>query len=166
MVIKIGEHLREGKLSEFIRTEGCTPGLRVLKVSDLVKGKKIALFAVPGAFTPTCSARHLPGYVKYASEIKSKGIDEIWALSVNDAFVMNAWGETQHATGVLRLLSDGNGDFTRSLGLDADLTHLGMGIRSRRFSAIISDGLVKNLNIEENGEFKVSNAETLLAQLV
>jgi peroxiredoxin len=137
----------------------------VFNVSDLVKGKKIALFAVPGAFTPTCSAKHLPGYVTYASEIKSKGIDEIWALSVNDAFVMNAWGESQHATGILRLLSDGNGDFTKNLGLDIDLTHFGMGIRSRRFSAIINDGLIENLNIEENGEFKVSDAETLLTQL-
>jgi len=166
MIIKIGEYLPEGKLSELIKTEGCTFSPKVFNVSDLVKDKKIALIAVPGAFTPTCSASHLPGYIKQASKFKSKGIDEIWILSVNDVFVMNAWGDSQNATGIVRLLSDGNGDFIKTLGLDTDLTKFGMGVRSKRFSAIIDDGLVKNLNIEVNGEFKVSDAETLLSQLI
>lgn len=167
MTIKIGDRLPEGSLAEFIETatEGCALGPNTFKVSDLVKGKKIAVFAVPGAFTPTCSAKHLPGYVTHAADFKAKGVDEIWAISVNDAFVMGAWGRDQKATGAVRLLADGNADFSKALGLDADFSKFGMGTRSQRYSMLLEDGVVKQLNVEEGGKFEVSNAETLLAQL-
>jgi len=167
MTINIGDRLPEGSLAEFIETEtaGCALGPNTFNVADLVKGKKIAVFAVPGAFTPTCSAKHLPGYIKLAAEFKAKGVDEIWALSVNDAFVMGAWGRDQKATGIVRLLADGSATFTKALGLDADFSKFGMGTRSQRYSMLLEDGVVKQLNIEAPGKFEVSNAETLLAQL-
>jgi glutaredoxin/glutathione-dependent peroxiredoxin len=167
MTIKIGDHLPEGSLAEFIETatEGCALGPNTFKVSDLVKGKKIAVFAVPGAFTPTCSAKHLPGYVKLAAEFKAKGVDEIWAISVNDAFVMGAWGRDQKATGAVRLLADGNADFSKALGLSSDFSKFGMGVRSQRYSMLLENGVVTQLNIEAPGKFEVSNAETLLGQL-
>lgn len=167
MTIKIGERLPEGALAEFIEVEtaGCALGPNTWNVADLVKGKTIALFAVPGAFTPTCSAKHLPGYLKHAAELKVKGVDEIWAVSVNDAFVMGAWGREQQATGIVRLFGDGSATWTKALGLDADFSQFGMGIRSRRYSMLVVDGVVKQLNVEEAGKFEVSNAETLLAQL-
>ncbi|WP_050461518.1 peroxiredoxin [Herbaspirillum autotrophicum] len=167
MTIKVGDRLPEGSLAEFIETEtaGCALGPNTFNVADLVKGKKIAVFAVPGAFTPTCSAKHLPGYIKLADEFKAKGVDEIWALSVNDAFVMGAWGRDQKATGIVRLLADGSATFTKALGLDADFSKFGMGTRSQRYSMLLEDGVVKQLNIEAPGKFEVSNAETLLAQL-
>lgn len=167
MTIKIGDRLPEGTLAEFIETEtaGCALGPNTFNVADLVKGKKIAVFAVPGAFTPTCSAKHLPGYIKLADQFKAKGVDEIWALSVNDAFVMGAWGRDQKATGIVRLLADGSATFTKALGLDADFSKFGMGTRSQRYSMLLEDGVVKQLNIEAAGKFEVSNAETLLAQL-
>jgi peroxiredoxin len=167
MTIKIGDSLPEGQLAEFIETEtaGCSLGPNTFNVSDLVKGKKIALFAVPGAFTPTCSAKHLPGYIQHAAEFKAKGVDEIWAISVNDAFVMGAWGRDQKAGGAVRLLADGNAAFVKALGLDADFSKFGMGTRSQRFSAFIDNGVVKQLNVEPAGAFEVSKAETLLAQI-
>lgn len=167
MTIKIGDTLPEGQLAEFIEneTEGCSLGPNTFNVSDLVKGKKIALFAVPGAFTPTCSAKHLPGYVQHVAEFKAKGVDEIWAISVNDAFVMGAWGRDQKATGSVRLLADGNASFVKALGLEADFSKNGMGIRSQRFSAFIDNGVVKQLNIEEPRTFEVSTAEVLLSQI-
>ena len=167
MTIKVGDRLPEGSLAEFIETvtAGCALGPNTFNVADLVKGKKIAVFAVPGAFTPTCSAKHLPGYIKLADEFKAKGVDEIWALSVNDAFVMGAWGRDQKATGIVRLLADGSATFTKALGLDADFSKFGMGTRSQRYSMLLEDGVVKQLNIEAPGKFEVSNAETLLAQL-
>jgi len=167
MTIKVGDRLPEGSLAEFIETEtaGCALGPNTFNVADLVKGKKIAVFAVPGAFTPTCSAKHLPGYIKLAGEFKAKGVDEIWALSVNDAFVMGAWGRDQKATGIVRLLADGSATFSKALGLDADFSKFGMGTRSQRYSMLLEDGVVKQLNIEAPGKFEVSNAETLLAQL-
>ena len=167
MTINIGDRLPEGSLAEFIETEtaGCALGPNTFNVADLVKDKKIAVFAVPGAFTPTCSAKHLPGYIKLAAEFKAKGVDEIWAVSVNDAFVMGAWGRDQKATGIVRLLADGSATFTKALGLDADFSKFGMGTRSQRYSMLLEDGVVKQLNIEAPGKFEVSNAETLLAQL-
>lgn len=167
MTIKIGDRLPEGTLAEFIEveTEGCSLGPNKFAVADLVKGKKIAVFAVPGAFTPTCSAKHLPGYIQLAAEFKAKGIDEIWAISVNDAFVMGAWGREQKATGIVRLFGDGSATFTKALGLDADFSQFGMGIRSQRYSMLVEDGVVKQLNIEAAGKFEVSDAQTLLAQL-
>ena len=167
MTITIGDRLPESTLAEFIETEtaGCSLGPNTFQVADLVKGKKIAIFAVPGAFTPTCSAKHLPGYIAHAADFKAKGVDEIWAISVNDAFVMGAWGRDQKATGIVRLLADGSANFTKAVGMDADFGVHGMGIRSKRYSMLVEDGVVTQLNIEAPGKFEVSNAETLLAQL-
>ena len=166
MTIKIGDRLPEGTLSEFVETEteGCALGPNTFSVSDLVKGKKIAIFGLPGAFTPTCSAKHVPGYVQHADAFKAKGVDEIWCISVNDAFVMGAWGRDQKSTGVVRMMADGSAAFSKALGLDLDLSGRGMGIRSQRYSMLVEDGVVKQLNIEAPGKFEVSNAETLLAQ--
>jgi glutaredoxin/glutathione-dependent peroxiredoxin len=167
MTVKIGDRLPEGSLSEFIEveSEGCSLGPNNFKVSDLTKGKKIAIFGLPGAYTPTCSAKHVPGYIANADKLKAKGVDEIWCISVNDAFVMGAWGRDQKATGVVRMMADGNAAFSKALGLDADFSKFGMGVRSQRYSMLVEDGVVKQLNVEEPGKFEVSNAETLLGQL-
>ncbi|MFC7516133.1 peroxiredoxin [Herbaspirillum sp. GCM10030257] len=167
MTIKIGDRLPEGSLSEFIEveSEGCSLGPNTFNVSDLVKGKKIAIFGLPGAYTPTCSAKHVPGYIQHAAELKAKGVDEIWCISVNDAFVMGAWGRDQKATGTVRMMADGNAAFSKALGLDADFSKFGMGTRSQRYSMLVEDGVVKQLNVEEPGKFEVSNAETLVGQL-
>ena len=167
MTIKIGDKLPEGTLSEFIEsaTETCAIGPNTFQVADLTKGKTIAIFGLPGAYTPTCSAQHVPGYVKLAADLKAKGVDEIWCISVNDAFVMGAWGRDQKATGIVRMMADGNAAFSKALGLDADFSKFGMGTRSQRYSALVVDGVVKQLNVEAAGKFEVSNAETLLAQL-
>jgi peroxiredoxin len=166
MTIKIGDRLPEGTLAEFIETatEGCTLGPNTFQVADLVRGKTIAIFGLPGAFTPTCSAQHLPGYVKLSDELKAKGVDEIWCISVNDAFVMGAWGRDQKATGIVRMMADGSATFTQALGLEFDLVGKGMGIRSKRYSMLVRDGVVEQLNLEAGG-FDVSSAEKLLAQL-
>ena len=132
--------------------------------ADYFAGKKVALFAVPGAFTPTCSAKHLPGYVEKAAELKAKGVDEIACVSVNDAFVMGAWGKASGSDDVT-MLADGNGDFASALGLDADFSGFGMGKRSQRYSLIVNDGVVEEVNVEGPGEFKVSSAEYMLGQL-
>lgn len=167
MTIKIGDRLPDATLAEFIEveSEGCSLGPNSFKVSDLVKGKKIAIFGLPGAFTPTCSAQHVPGYVENAAALKAKGVDEIWCVSVNDAFVMGAWGRDQKSTGVVRMMADGSAEFTKELGLVLDLTAKGLGIRSQRYSMLVEDGVVKQLNVEAGGKFEVSNAETLLKQL-
>ncbi len=167
MTIKIGDHLPEGKLAEFIdvETEGCALGPNTFNVSDLVKGKTIAIFGLPGAYTPTCSAKHVPGYVEHAEALKAKGVDEIWCVSVNDAFVMGAWGRDQGATGIVRMMADGNADFSKAIGLSADFSQFGMGTRSQRYSMLVQDGVVTRLNVEAPGKFEVSNAETLLGQL-
>ncbi|WP_375397893.1 peroxiredoxin [uncultured Sphingomonas sp.] len=132
---------------------------------DFFSGRKVALVAVPGAFTPTCSARHLPGFVDRADEIKAKGVDEIAFTSVNDAFVMNAWAKASDAAGKVTMLADGNGEFARALGLTMDGSKFGMGERSQRYSMIVNDGIVEEINIEAPGEFKISSAEHLLGQL-
>lgn len=167
MTIKIGDHLPEGALAEYIETatEACAIGPNTFQVADLVKGKKIAVFGLPGAFTPTCSAQHVPGYVKHAAELKAKGVDEIWCISVNDAFVMGAWGREQKSTGIVRMMADGNGAFSKAIGLDADYSKFGMGTRSQRYSMVVDNGVVKQLHIEAPGKFEVSNAETMLAHL-
>ncbi len=167
MTIKIGDTLPEGALAEFIESasESCAIGPNTFNVGDLTKGKKIAIFGLPGAYTPTCSAQHVPGYIKLAADLKAKGVDEIWCISVNDAFVMGAWGRDQKATGTVRMMADGNAAFSKALGLDADFSKHGMGTRSQRYSALIENGVVKQLNVEDGGKFEVSNAETLLAQL-
>ena len=167
MTIKIGDRLPEGTLAEFIETatEGCALGPNTFQATELAKGKKIAIFGLPGAYTPTCSAQHVPGYIANADAIKAKGVDEIWCVSVNDAFVMGAWGREQKATGIVRMMGDGSAEFTRALGLEFDLTKRGMGIRSQRYSMLVEDGVVRQLNVEAPGKFEVSNAETLLGQL-
>jgi len=167
MTIKIGDRLPEGTLSEFIdvETEGCSLGPNTFKVSDLTRGKKIAIFGLPGAYTPTCSAQHVPGYIANADAFKAKGVDEIWCISVNDPFVMGAWGRDQKAVGIVRMMADGSADFTRALGLEFDLTKRGMGIRSQRYSMLVDDGVVKQLNVETSGKLEVSDADTLLKQL-
>ena len=167
MTIKIGDRLPEGTLSEFVETEtaGCSLGPNNFQVADLVKGKKIAIFGLPGAYTPTCSAQHVPGYVQHADEFKAKGVDEIWCISVNDAFVMGAWGREQKAIGIVRMMADGNAAYSKALGLDADFSKFGMGTRSQRYSMLVVDGVVKQLNVEQGGGLKVSGAETLLEQI-
>jgi peroxiredoxin len=166
MTIQIGDRLPEGSLAEFIdtATEGCALGPNTFQVSELTKGKKIVIFGLPGAYTPTCSAQHVPGYVKHAESLKSKGVDEIWCISVNDAFVMGAWGRDQKANGTVRMMADGNAAFSKALGLDADFSKHGMGTRSQRYSMLVDDGVVKALNVETAG-FEVSSAEKMLEQL-
>ena len=165
-MIKVGDTLPNGSLSEFIAVEtaGCAIGPNSFNVSDLVKGKKIAVFGLPGAFTPTCSAKHVPGYVANYDALKAKGVDEIWCVSVNDAFVMGAWAKDQHTEGKVRMFGDGSAAWTKALGHEFDLTAKGMGVRMQRFSMLVVDGVVKTLNLEGPGKFEVSNAETMLAQ--
>ena len=166
MTIKVGDRLPEGTLQEFIEVEGngCSVGPNTFKVEDLVKGKKIAIFALPGAFTPTCSAKHVPGYVQHYDDFKAAGVDEIWCVSVNDAFVMGAWARDQKTAGKVRMLADGSGDFAKATGLTLDLTARGMGLRSNRYSMLVKDGKVASLNVEAPGKFEVSDAQTMLAQ--
>jgi peroxiredoxin len=165
MTIKVGDRLPDGQLQEFIEVEtaGCSIGPNTFNVQDLVKGKKIVIFGLPGAYTPTCSAKHVPGYIRHYDALKSKGVDEIWCLSVNDAFVMGAWGREQGATGKVRMMADGSAEYTKKLGLELDLIARGMGVRCQRFSMLVEDGVVKKLHVEAPGKFEVSDAETMLA---
>ena len=166
-MIRVGDTLPNGSLSEFIAVEtaGCSIGPNTFNVSDMVKGKKIAVFGLPGAFTPTCSAKHVPSYIANYDALKDKGVDEIWCVSVNDAFVMGAWAKDQHAEGKVRMLADGSAAWAKALGLEFDLTAKGMGVRMQRFSMLVVDGVVKTLNLEGPGKFEVSNAETMLTQV-
>ncbi len=167
MTIKVGDALPDGQLSEFIdvETAGCALGPNNFSVAELTRGKKIVVFGLPGAYTPTCSAKHVPGYLQQYDALKAKGVDEIWCLSVNDAFVMGAWGRDQHATGKVRMMADGSADYTKKLGLELDLTARGMGVRCQRFSMLVENGVVKSLNIEGPGKFEVSDAETMVKQV-
>ncbi len=167
MTINIGDRLPEATLTEFVEVEGngCSVGPNAFKVSDLTKGKKIAIFGLPGAFTPTCSAKHVPGYVEHFDALRAKGVDEVWCISVNDAFVMGAWGRDQHAGGKVRMMADGSAEFAKATGLTLDLTARGMGLRSDRYSMLVEDGVVKQLNREAPGKFEVSDAGTMLKQL-
>ncbi len=167
MTIKVGDKLPAGKLSEFIEVEtaGCTLGPNEFKVEDLTRGKKVAIFGLPGAFTPTCSAKHVPSYLANLDALKAKGVDEVICMSVNDAFVMGAWARDQKAVGKIRMMGDGSADYTKALGLELDLTARGMGMRCQRFSMLVDDGVVKTLNIEAPGKFEVSDGETMLKQL-
>jgi glutaredoxin/glutathione-dependent peroxiredoxin len=166
-MIKVGDALPNGTLSEFIavETEGCTLGPNKFEVSELTKGKKIVVFGLPGAFTPTCSAKHVPGYRDHIADFKAKGVDEVWCVSVNDAFVMGAWAKEQNTDGKVRMFGDGSATWTKALGLEMDATAFGMGTRMQRFSMLVVDGVVKTLNIEAAGKFEVSNAETMLTQV-
>ncbi len=165
-MLKVGDKLPAGKLQEFIEVEGngCSLGPNTFDVAQITAGKKIAIFALPGAYTPTCSAKHVPGYVEKAAALKSAGVDEIWCVSVNDAFVMGAWGRDQHTAGKVRMLADGSAHFTTAVGLTLDRVAAGMGIRSQRYSMLVVDGVVKTLNVEAPGKFEVSDADTLLRQ--
>ena len=167
MTIKVGDTMPSGTLNEFIEVEGngCSIGPNTFKVEDLLKGKKIAIFGLPGAYTPTCSAKHVPGYLANYDALTAKGVDEIWCISVNDAFVMGAWGRDQKAGGKVRMMADGSADYVTKLGLTLDLTARGMGVRSDRFSMYVDNGVVKSVNREAPGKFEVSNAETLLKQI-
>jgi glutaredoxin/glutathione-dependent peroxiredoxin len=165
-MIKVGDKLPAGTLKEFIEVEGdgCSLGPNAFEIEKATAGKTIALFALPGAFTPTCSAKHVPGYVEQVEALKAAGVDEIWCVSVNDAFVMGAWGRDQKTAGKVRMMADGSGDFTRATGLTLDLSANGMGQRSQRYSMLVVDGVVKTLNIEAPGKFEVSDAATMLRQ--
>ncbi len=163
-MIKVGDSLPQATLMEFIdlETEGCTLGPNPVDVAKASAGKTIALFALPGAYTPTCSAKHVPGYVANFDKLKAAGVDEIWCVSVNDAFVMGAWGRDQKVNGKVRMLADGSADFTKATGLTLDLTTRGMGLRSNRYSMLVKDGKVTALNVEGPGAFEVSDADTML----
>ncbi len=166
-MLKVGDKLPAGSLQEFIEVEGngCSLGPNTFDIEKATAGKRIAIFALPGAYTPTCSAKHVPGYVEQAHALKSAGVDEIWCLSVNDAFVMGAWGRDQKTTGKVRMMADGSAAFTQATGLTLDLTARGMGLRSNRYSMLVVDGVVKTLNVEAPGKFEVSDAGTLLQQV-
>ena len=160
MAINTGDSLPNGTLREMT-----ADGTSEVSIEGLVRKRRVVLFGLPGAFTPTCSARHVPGYLALADKIKALGVDEIACVSVNDAFVMGAWGQAQHTEGKIRMLADGNADFTRAIGLEENLSGYGMGLRSKRYSMLVDDGVVVTLNIEEPGKFEVSDAETMLYQL-
>lgn len=165
-MLKVGDTLPAGSLQEFIEVEGdgCSLGPNTFDVAKVAAGKTIAVFALPGAYTPTCSAKHVPGYVEQADALKAAGVDEIWCVAVNDAFVMGAWGRDQKTAGKVRMMADGSADFTKAAGLTLDLSARGMGLRSQRYSMLVVDGVVKTLNIEAPGKFEVSDAGTMLAQ--
>jgi peroxiredoxin len=167
MTIKVGDRLPDGQLQEFIEVEtaGCSLGPNTFNVADLVKGKKIVIFGLPGAYTPTCSAKHVPSYLQHYDALKAKGVDEIWCMAVNDAFVMGAWGRDQKAGGKVRMMADGSAEYSKKLGLELDLVARGMGVRCQRFSMLVDDGVVKSLNVEGPGKYEVSDAETMLKQL-
>ena len=165
-MLKVGDKLPAGSLQEFIEVEGngCSLGPNSFDIEKATAGKKIAIFGLPGAYTPTCSAKHVPGYVEQADALRAAGVDEIWCVSVNDAFVMGAWGREQKTAGKVRMMADGSADFTKATGLTLDLSARGMGLRSQRYSMLVVDGVVKTLNVEAPGKFEVSDAGTLLAQ--
>ncbi len=167
MTIQIGDKLPTTTLFEYIdeATEGCSLGPNAVDVAQAVAGKTIAIFGLPGAFTPTCSAQHAPGYIDAAEPFKAAGVDEIWCVSVNDAFVMGAWGRELKAAGKVRMLADGSADFAKALGLTLDLSAKGLGLRSGRFSLLVKDGVVTQLNDEKGGGYEVSDAQTLLKQI-
>lgn len=166
-MIQVGEKLPDAIVHELIEDEreGCTIGPNSFDVREQTAGKRVVIFGLPGAFTPTCSAKHVPGYVEHAAAFQAAGVDEIWCVSVNDAFVMGAWARDQHTSGKVRMMADGSAAFTRALGLEQDLSARGMGIRSQRYAMVIDDGVVKTLNIEAPGKFEVSDAASILATL-
>ncbi|GAB4217093.1 MAG: peroxiredoxin [Rhodoferax sp.] len=166
-MIQVGDRIPAVTLMEYheVEGEGCSVGPNPVDSAKAAAGKTLAIFALPGAFTPTCSAKHVPGFRDKAEEFKAAGVDEIWCLSVNDAFVMGAWARDQKTEGKLRMLADGDAAFAKATGLTLDLTGKGLGLRSNRYSMLVKDGQVVRLNVEGPGEFKVSDADTLLAQI-
>jgi len=167
MTIKVGDRLPAGTLSEYIEVEGngCSIGPNEFTTDALTKGKKVVVFGLPGAFTPTCSAKHVPSYVANIDKLKAKGVSDVICMSVNDAFVMGAWARDQKTAGKVRMMGDGSATYTKALGLELDLAAKGLGMRCQRFSMLIDNGVVKTLNIEAPGKFEVSDAETMLKQL-
>ena len=165
-MLKVGDKLPAGSLQEFVEVEGngCSIGPNSFEIQKATAGKAIAVFALPGAFTPTCSAKHVPGFVENAAAFNAAGVDEIWCVSVNDPFVMGAWGREQRTSDKVRMMADGSADFTKATGLTLDLGARGMGLRSQRYSMLVVDGVVRSLNVEGPGKFEVSDAGTLLAQ--
>ena len=166
-MIKVGDKLPAGTLFEYIEVEGnsCSLGPNAFDISQATAGKTVAIFGLPGAFTPTCSAKHAPGYIDLAAQFKAAGVDEIWCVSVNDAFVMGAWGRELNAAGKVRMMADGSAAFAKATGLTLDLTDKGLGLRSGRYSMLVKDGVVTQLNDEQGGGFAVSDAQTLLKQI-
>jgi len=166
-MIKVGDRLPEATLNQLTveYTQGCPTGPESFKVSDLTKGKRIVIFGLPGAFTRTCSGKHLPGYVELADKLRAKKVDEIWCLSVNDAMVMAAWGKDQRVGDKVRMMADGSAAFTKAIGLEQDLTERGFGVRSQRYSMLVENGVVKVFNPEKPGQFEVSSAEKMLSQI-
>jgi glutaredoxin/glutathione-dependent peroxiredoxin len=166
-MIQVGDQLPDVTLQEYSEVEGngCSIGPNPVKLRDASKGKTIALFTLPGAYTPTCSAKHVPGYIEKYAELKAGGVDEIWCVSVNDAFVMGAWGREQKSGGKVRMLADGSADFAKATGLTLDLNARGMGTRLQRTSMLVKDGKVASLNVEGPGKFEVSDAGTMLSQV-
>ncbi len=160
MTIKAGERMPSGTLKTMTKE-----GPKDLKTDELFKGKKVVLFSVPGAFTPTCDAKHLPGFVQLADQLLAKGVDTIACMAVNDVFVMNAWGKSANVGDKILMLADGNGEYAKALGLELDARGFGMGTRGQRFSILVQDGVAKQVNIEAAGQFKVSAAEHILGQL-
>lgn len=167
MTIQIGEKLPGATLFEFFHeeTEGCSLGPNAFDVQKEAAGKTIAILALPGAYTPTCSAKHVPGFVEHADAFKAKGVDEIWCVSVNDAFVMGMWGKSMGTEGKVRMMADGSAEFTKKIGMELDLTARGMGVRSQRYAMLVQDGVVKQLNLDPPGVFENSSAEKLLSQI-
>lgn len=160
IMIKVGDRIPAGTLTLITKD-----GPQKVSAEEFFKGRKVVLFSVPGAFTPTCDAKHLPGFVEKAGDLKAKGVDAIACMAVNDAFVMKAWGKAQNTDGKVEMIADGNAEYTKALGLDMDASGYGMGIRGQRFSLVVNDGVVKQVNVEQKGEFKVSSAEHVLTQL-
>ena len=166
MTIQIGDRLPDATLYESTEFgDACPVSPSKVSVTEAIRGKRIAVFGLPGAYTPTCSARHVPGYVENIDALRAKGVDEVWCVAVNDGYVMAAWGRDEKALGKVRMLGDGSAELTKKLGLELDLTAAGMGPRMKRFSMLVDDGVVKQLNIEAPGKLEVSDAVTMLAQL-
>jgi peroxiredoxin len=166
-MVAVNQVVPNATLYEFIaqETPGCTIGPNAFSVYEIVKGKKIIVFGLPGAFTPTCSAQHVPGYVEHIDALKAKGVDEVWCVSVNDAFVMGAWGDNQKAANKVRMMADGSGEWTKALGLELDLVARGLGIRSQRYVMVLDNGVVKHLAVEAAGKFEVSSAQAVMAHI-
>ncbi len=165
-MIKVGDTLPAVTLMEYMETEGegCSIGPNPVDTAQATAGKTLAIFALPGAYTPTCSAKHVPGYLEHYNDLKAAGVDEIWCVAVNDAFVMGAWARELGTAGKVRMLGDGSADFAKAVGLTLDLSARGMGLRSNRYSMLVKNGVVQTLNVEAPANFEVSDAATLLAQ--
>jgi peroxiredoxin len=165
-MIKIGDRIPDATLTESTEFgEACPVTPQTVSVAAATVRKRIVIFGLPGAYTPTCSAKHVPGYVMHVADLKAKNVDEVWCVSLNDGYVMAAWGREQNAIGKVRMLGDGNGELAKKLGLEVDLSKAGLGLRMQRFSMLVDDGVVKQLNVEAAGKFEVSDAGTMLKQL-